>query len=335
MSTNEDEPPLFALSPECLAAGTATPLAEARNRRSARILAALPLLSTLPAAAAGWAAFFLCLLPALVFAWWLLRRQGGVFRRRRGLWTRSFPAESEAFLVAEIPHYRRLDGAGRELFRQRAKIFLAETAFHGAGVEVDEGLRLRAAAAAVIPTLGFPEWQWSGLREVIFRPEGYADGSYVGDDGVVTEFEESGLVGMSGVLSGVMMLSSVDLAWEFAHPEDGANVGFHEFAHLMAAGGGLLAERDREGWDKLLERERRRITRRESLLDEYALLNGDELFAVASELFFTLPHLFRLWHRELYAVLGRAYRQDPCRWLEDCGPPPEPPRRRRRRAGRR
>ena len=334
MIENDDAP--FRLSPKCLAEKTATPEAERRDRPATWFLAAMPLLSALPAGfMIGREMLGLLLPPALAACWWLARRRKARFRRRRDLWNQAFPAEFEAFLLTGIPHYRRLEEAGRELFRQRAKIFLEETVFHGAGVEIDDRLRLCAAAAAVIPTLGFPEWQWPTLREIIFRPEGYADACYADAGGVVTEFEESGMMGVSGILSGVMMLSAEDLAREFADPEDGENVGFHEFAHLMAGEAELPAGSDRAGWSRLLERERRRLDRGESLLDEYAFLNGDELFASASELFFTIPRAFRLWHRELYATLKRAYRQDPCQWLEDHGPPPETPPRRRRRRGKR
>lgn len=328
----DDAVPPFRLSPACLAAGTATPLAERRDRRSVRLFALLlaPLV-LLIAYAGGIAALLVSLVLAVSVAYWFARRQGARHRRRRELWLRPFPADDEAILEAEIPHYSRLDADGRELFRQRTKLFLDEVAFHGAGVEADAGLRLRAAAAAVIPTLGFPEWHWPDLREVIFRPEGYEEGAYMDDEGVVTEFEESGMVGESGVLSGVMMLSADDLIWEFAHPEDGANVGFHEFAHLMADEGLALAEGDRAGWPKLMTRERKLIETGESLLDEYALLNEDELFAVASEMFFTIPGRFRRRHGELYAVLVRAYRQDPCRWFAECGSPVPAPRKRRRR----
>lgn len=247
-----------------------------------------------------------------------------------------FPPRYEKLLFRRIPHYRSLDEAGRELFRQRVKLFLDEVAFHGAGVTVTDGLRLRAAAAAVTPTLGFAEWEWPRLQEIIFRPEGYEHGAYQDEDGVVTEFAESGMLGISGVMSGSMMLSSQDLLWEFAHPEEGGNVGLHEFAHLMAAQGLVLAEEDRETWADLMQSEFVRIKRGESLLDEYALLNEAEFFAVASELFFTIPRRFRSWHRKLYAVLSRCYRQDPAVWLDTDEPAPDsPPRRRKRRVKKR
>lgn len=226
-----------------------------------------------------------------------------------------FPAKYEKFLLRNVPHYRCLDEGGRALFRRRAAAFLDTVVFHGAGVKVTPALRLLAASAAVVPTLGFPDWEWPRLREIIFRPDGYEHGSHEDDDGVVTEYAESGMVGVSGILSGVMMLSSEDLTREFAHPEEGGNVGFHEFAHLMADGGLLLAERDRAGWPGLVRAEQARIRRGDSLLDDYALLNGDEFFAVASELFFTVPRLLHRRHRRLYAVLSRCYRQNPARRL--------------------
>lgn len=328
---NDRPPSLFAPSPECRAAGTVTPAAERRERRSARIFIALLLLLILFAGLAlGPTVALVVLLAGTGAAYWRLAKPLAALRRRRELWREPFPPEDRAFLESAAAPYRRLDEEGRELFEQRAKVFLAETAFNGAGMEVDRNLRLLATAAAVTPTLGFPEWEWSNLEEIVFRPEGLDEGAVVDDDGVVTEFEESGMVGVDGVFSGVMMLAADDLAWEFAHPEEGANVGFHEFAHLMALDGGLaLAKRDRPGWERLLERERKAIHKDQSLLDDYALVDESEMFAVASELFFTIPRLFRDWHPDLYAVLTRSYQQDPAHWLEQ--PPRPTPHRRKKR----
>lgn len=325
----------FALSDACRAAGTATPAADSREHRT--LLAWTPAILA-AGVAANYAGGAIAGAALLVFGftfWRFFRTRRS--RRRRALWNAPFPPQFEKLLLRRIPHYRSLDESGRELFRQRAKLFLDEVAFHGAGAKVTDGLRLRAAAAAVVPTLGFDEWEWRRLKEIIFRPEGYEHGGYQDEDGVVTEYEESGMVGVSGVMSGTMMLSSKDLAWEFAHPEDGANVGFYEFAHLMTAQGLSLAPEDRGGWRALLEAESARIGRGESLLDDYALLNEDEFFAMASELFFTVPLRFRSWHRRLYATLARCYRQDPAVWLDTDEPEPDsPPRRRRkRRAGKR
>ena len=325
--------PAFALSAACRSAGTATPAADRRERRTrlmgfAAIIPAAGAIAYLAGALAGAAAFAIGLVALGAFG----AKTG---RRRRALWLAPFPPKREKFLLRRIPHYRSLDEAGRELFRQRTKLFLDEVAFYGADTKITDGMRLRAAAAAVTPTLGFDEWEWRELKEIVVRLDGYEHGSYQSGDGVVTEYAESGMLGVSGVMSGTMMLSSRDLAWEFAHPEDGGNVGFHEFAHLMAAQGMMLAEADRGEWPALMAAESLRIRRNESLLDDYALLNEDEFFAVASELFFTVPLRFRRWHRKLYAVLCRCYRQDPASWLDTDEPEPDSPPRRRRRRGRR
>ena len=326
----KDAIPQFSLSAASLAAGTAAPLAERRARR-----AHMAWLSVILAVAATvwYAAGALAGTAAATIGILLWQKFGmKTSRRRREVWKMPFPPHHEKILLRRIPHYRSLDESGRELFRQRTKMFLDETTFHGAGVKVTDGLRLRAAAAAVVPTLGFEEWEWTDLKEIIFRPDGYEHGAYESEDGVVTEYEESGMIGGPGILSGTMMLSSEDLKWEFAHPEDELNVGIHEFAHLMAGQGLALAEADRETWPDLMESEFAQIRRNDSLLDEYALLNEDEFFAVSSELFFTVPRRFCSWHRKLYSVLARCYRQNPAAWLDWGEPEPDrPPRRKRRK----
>lgn len=322
----------FSVSEACRAAGSATPRADRRRRLALFawvpvILAAALALNRAGGALAGMA--------TLAAGLGLLATIGAkTNRRRRMLWTTPFPDKYERFLLRRVPHYRSLDEPGRELFRRRVALFLDGAAFHGAGVKVTDGLRLRAAAAAATATLGFEEWEWPELKEIIFRPAGYEHGVHEGEDGVVTEYEESGMIGVPGDMAGTMMLSRDDLVWEFAHPEEGMNVGIHEFAHLMTAGGLTLAPEDHNAWPALVKAERARIQRGESLLDEYALVDEDELFAVASELFFSVPRRFHRWHPELYAVLVRCYRQDPAQWLDTGEPEPDnPPRRRKRRAG--
>lgn len=321
---------MFSLSDACRAAGSVTPLADRRKRR-ALFFAWFPAVLAAAAAAyyAGGAVACAATLAIGLAVLRAVRERAG--RRRRELWNAPFPPKYERFLTRGIPQYGSLGEPGRELFRQRAKLFLDEVVFHGGGVRVTDGMRLRAAAAAVVPTLGFAEWEWPLLNEIIFRPEGYENGAHQDDGGVITEYEESGMVGSSGIFSGTMMLSSEDLAWEFAHPGDGANVGFHEFAHLMVLQGLALDEGDRGGWPGLMQSEFARIRRNESLLDEYALLDEDEFFAVASELFFTIPLRFRNWHPRLYAVLARCYRQAPAAWLDTGESEPDTPPRRRRK----
>lgn len=312
----------FALQPECVKKQSAVPLADlkaARYRIKAIIFAAVIIgLPALGFIGENWLVFSLWVgtdaIIAYFFARTLSKSKAECHRR---LWNSPYPIEGEKILLDEIGHFQRLDEPGKDLFRQRGKLFLGETVFHGAGVEVDERLRQYAATAAVIPTLGFPEWDWTELREIIFRPEGSTNASLVLEGGVVAEFDESGMIGETGVFAGVMMLSSEDLFWEFAHPESGENVGFHEFAHLMADKG-ILAEINRDEWNSLYKSEKRRIKRDDSLLDDYALVDEDEFFAVASELFFTIPGQLRREHPALHAVLVRAYRQDPSLWYDPC-----------------
>jgi len=256
-------------------------------------------------------------LMALWLHWWILRPS----RRRRRVWLTPFPPEWEE-TVSRIPYVQRLDPERANTLRQRMKLFVAETPVYGAGAYQPSPADIaRLAAAAVIPTMGFPEWEWWGLREVILRPGGYDKGEYVDDDGVVSEYEESGMVGEEGVLNGVMMIAPDDLEYEFLRPEEGANVGYHEFAHLFDAGYGGVAKGppwpslpqgvSKEAWGVLVKSECGRIENGDSLLDEYALTNDAEFFAVASEFFFSAPARLRDGHPELHRFLSELYCQDP------------------------
>jgi Mlc titration factor MtfA (ptsG expression regulator) len=53
----------------------------------------------------------------------------------------------------------------------------------------------------------------------------------------------------------------------------------------------------------------------DSLIEHDAVESPAEFFAVASEVFFELPHDLRREHRELYDALAKFYCQDPTTWM--------------------
>ena len=163
-----------------------------------------------------------------------------VMRRRQAVVRRGLDPRLAAILDSRVAYYRNLDAAAKERFRQLAAIFLDETPVTGAGCEVDDAARVLVAASAVIPILGFPDWEYSTLREVLIKP-----GEFVAKP---TEYDYDddldpmlGMVGnRGGSFHGTLILSKADLIRGFSRSRDKRHVGIHEFAHLVDEGDGAI-----------------------------------------------------------------------------------------------
>jgi len=236
--------------------------------------------------------------------------------RRRVALSVPLPEPSRAFLREHYDHYDRLPPDWRVRFEDDLRIFLAEKRVTGVEVEVTEELRLLVAASAVTLSLGWPEYEWSQLSEVLLYPQDF-DRDY--------RFGSAELSGQTHPW-GTVILSVPSLVESFADPDDGYHVGIHEFAHLLDVSqthfegipAGLPAARSRE-WVAVAEREMERLRRGKSALDPYGGEDPVEFLAVAVEAFFEMPLVLRKRHREVYAILAEYFRQDPAAWDDQRG----------------
>jgi hypothetical protein len=161
-----------------------------------------------------------------------------VMRRRQAVVRRGLDDRLAAILDSRVAYYRNLDPAAKERFRLLAAIFLDETPVTGAGCEVDDAARVLVAASAVIPILGFPDWEYSTLREVLVKPGEFVARRSESDD----NFDP--ILGMvdhrGGSFHGTLILSKADLFRGFSRSRDKMHVGIHEFAHLVDEGDGAI-----------------------------------------------------------------------------------------------
>jgi Mlc titration factor MtfA (ptsG expression regulator) len=122
---------------------------------------------------------------------------------------------------------------------------------------------------------------------------------------------------------GVVVLSYPALEHGFAATgHSSSHVGLHEFAHLLDLSRSTfdgvpsyLPDDAVRQWIGLLERERERLARGDSVLDPYGLSSAPELLAVAVEAFFQDPVGVATEHRDLYAFLASYFNQDPAAWM--------------------
>jgi len=275
------------------------------------ILVALLAVALLPAALPKWTAPALAAVVAIAVYAGMTHK----VRRRRAILGKPFPAEWEAVLQREVVFYRTLEPADRESFRRQLQVFLGEKLITGIKTDVDTTTRVLAAASAIIPIFGFPEWEWDQISEVLIYPSRFDQDFSFGER---NDHRTLGMVG-TGAMNRMMILAKPDLLAGFRNPGDKRNVGVHEFAHLVDKSDGVIdglpgVGLDRQSigpWIELVRRKTEEIRRGDSDIDRYALTNEAEFFAVASEYFFERPGVMKRKHPELYAMLSRVFNQSP------------------------
>jgi Mlc titration factor MtfA (ptsG expression regulator) len=235
-------------------------------------------------------------------------------RRRRKTRRQPFPREWEKVLWEYVVFYQALEPSEQERFRRELQVFLAEKRITGIKTDVDAKTRVLAAASAIIPIFGFPEWEWNQITEILIYPSRF-DEEFQFDEGA--DHRTLGMVG-SGAMNRLMILSKPDLFSGFRNPRDARNVGLHEFAHLVDKSDGVVdglpavgLSREAIGpWLELVRKEMDEIERGKSDINPYGLTNEAEFFAVATEYFFEKPGIMERKHPELYAILAEVFRQD-------------------------
>jgi hypothetical protein len=246
----------------------------------------------------------------------ITRLTGRRSARRRALLRSSFPEAWRQLLLETYDHYDRLPDGLRPRFEDDLRIFVAEKRITGVGVEVTDELRLLVGASAVTLSLGWPDYEWDQVTEVLLYPQDF-DRDY--------GFEREELSGEAHPW-GTVILSVPALLESFEDPDDAYHVGIHEFAHLLDVDQtqfhgipmGLDPRRHAE-WLELVEKESERLRRGKSVLDPYGAEDAVEFLAVAVEAFFEAPLALRQRHRELYAMLAEYFGQDPAAWDDARG----------------
>ncbi|HKZ32594.1 MAG TPA: M90 family metallopeptidase [Vicinamibacteria bacterium] len=288
------------------------------DRRFARIagVSAAGLGSALGALVGGWSGAGLGLAGGALAGLGLRRAMLARTARRRAALAAPLPARLRAFLLESYDHYERMDPAWRARFEDDVRLFLAETRITGIGIEATDELRLLVAASAVTLSVGWPEYEWDQLTEVLLYPDDFdRDYAFGGD-------ERSGETHPWGTV----ILSVPSLHESFEVPDDAYHVGIHEFAHLLDVDQthfdgipvGLSRDQARE-WVAVAEKEMERLRHGRSAFDDYGAHDPVEFLGVAVEAFFEIPQRVRRRHPEVYAILSEYFRQDPAAWDDARG----------------
>ena len=261
----------------------------------------------------------------------------GLFRtrRRRALLEEPFPREWEAALRARVPVFARLPPGVAARVRAGCRILVAEKNWEGCGgLDLTGDLQAVIAAQAALLLAGAADdparADWFGtLETILVYPQAYRvkTSRLLGDNsmggGPVLDGDE-GRLGEAH-MGGTVVLSLPDVLAGAANPDDGRNLVFHEFAHVLD-----LADRFADGvpgltgparlrWeavaDAAYEKHAREVDRGlPGLLDAYGATDPAEFFAVATECFFEKPRTLRMKLPDLHGILREFYNLDPAEW---------------------
>jgi Mlc titration factor MtfA (ptsG expression regulator) len=255
------------------------------------------------------------------------RLWSAVARRReeRTLRRRAIPDALWALTLARFPFLQRRPPDELERLRRLATLFLDRKEFTGAhGLQVTDEMAVAIAAQACLPVLEIGLDAYDDFVGIVVHPdEVVARRETTDDDGIVHEYDEP-LTG-EAMPGGPVMLSWPDVLAAQEADAMPYNVVIHEFAHVLdmrdgvadgcppLAGGAAARLAWSEALDAVLADLRDRLDRDEDTgaLDPYAAEGPEELFAVASEVFFVEPEALRDEQPTLYTLLAGYYGQDP------------------------
>ncbi|MGK2962883.1 MAG: zinc-dependent peptidase [Gemmatimonadaceae bacterium] len=245
-------------------------------------------------------------------------------RRRARLRSEPFPQIWKAIIERNVPLFARLSPEDRAELLGHVQVFIAEKYFEGCGgLELTDEIRVTIAAQACVLLLHRDTDYYPRVTSILVYPSTYVAQEDRAIGGGIWEEGGEARLGHTHERMGVMVL-----AWDAAlHGsriwDDGPNVVLHEFAHQLdfensSTDGTPALDSPQQyiSWARVLGAEYEELRKVESsgggsFLDAYGAKNPAEFFAVVTEMFFERPTELRARHPDLYAELGRFYRQDP------------------------
>lgn len=255
-----------------------------------------------------------------LFGWWHRRR----LRRAHAkidpkLWPAAF---------GRLALLRGLDPAAKAALKDLAALFLHDKRLElTRDAELDPVLGVEIGLCAVLPVLHLGLHWYGGWHAVILYPDAFVPKREVVDENGLVWIDNEPKSGEAWQ-QGPVILSLADAA--AGRRRDGFNVVIHEMAHKIDMRNGSAdghpplhrGMRDADwaaaftaAYDNLCRRVDRDPDDPSLPLDPYASESPAELFAVATETFFELPHQLVAAYPRVYAQLAAFYRQDPCRRL--------------------
>ena len=246
-------------------------------------------------------------------------------RRRKRLLETPFPAEWIQILERNVAAYKLLTADEQQRLRDLVQVFIAEKHWEGAGgLELTDEIKVTIAGTGCQLLLGRDHDLFNEVASIVVYP------STVRLPEAPRSFFDPGgrPVGAGTAVLGVAHHGgAVVLAWDNAlrgarDPRDGHTVVIHELAHKIdfldgSADGTppLPSGSVRRAWiaafaPAYLAHKERAERGEHSFLDDYAVTNEAEYFAVATEAFFEKPRALARELPDVYAALRQYYSLD-------------------------
>ncbi len=215
-------------------------------------------------------------------------------------------------LTEKVSFYNNLSPKDKAEYESDIAIFLAEHSIGGVdGIEITDEIKALVAASAVRLTFKRPGWEYYNFGEILIYPGGFSpEGNY-------STTSQSGFTAAGMVHSqGGVILSLPHLLNSFAHENDGFNVGYHEFAHVLDGRrpDGVpdeLSLGSYKPWAQAMQKEFEKVHSHRSILRDYAGTNPAEFFACSVEYFFEKPQKMKERAPAVYEQLRVFFDQDP------------------------
>ncbi len=249
----------------------------------------------------------------------------GWFRRRRRLRLAQapFPETWRADLMSNFAQYGWLTAEETARLHAVTQVLVAEKNWEGCrGLEMSDEIRVTIAAQAALLAIGLKDEYFDSVISVLVYPGGYVVRETRQNPGGVVVETKSPRMGEAWE-GGTIVLSWPDVLRSGQVPNDGFNVVFHEFAHVLDLEGHgfdgtpLLENRQQyETWSSVMNDEYQRLIRLsqrgyDTLLNPYGAVSEAEFFAVTTECFFERPLELEFERPQLYALFRNFFGQDP------------------------
>lgn len=239
------------------------------------------------------------------------------FHRPRGA---ALPPDWRDLARRHVRAWQRLTDTERDIVAGHVEDLVTSRRWEAArGFEITDRMRVVIAAQAGVLALGLADDCYRDVGSIIVHPSTMRRDQR--SAGPVEGTESCGSVDLLGeaVFGGPTVI-----AWDAAsaaarHPERGADVVVHEFAHKIDMLDGVVdgtpplvpgpfvdrwVEVNTATFDHLVEHG-------DHVIDDYAATDAGEFFAVVSEHFITVPDRLRHAHPDLYDLYVELYGQDP------------------------
>jgi Mlc titration factor MtfA (ptsG expression regulator) len=243
-------------------------------------------------------------LGAAVVLYWAFTRSA---RSEKKIRTQDVPDWWGSYLMDRLPHYEGLSPDDRREFLKCVLVFLTDQRITGIQCDPTDEDRLLIAGIAVLMAWGFDSFRYPNRSEILVYPSAF---------NLDYELDEEGERIGEMDAAGPIILSLPELREAF-RADDWTNVCVHELAHVLDA----LMSPDPESFQSefdprlqalMSDRELVHLVESgQSLIDDYALEDRQEFFAVSSEVFFDDPELLLEMHPGVYDWMVDTYRQEP------------------------